>query len=51
MKVNDNEIAIKNNKVIKNKNTKINSSEKNELEISSLKMTDNNKLKKIINID
>jgi hypothetical protein len=46
MKVNDNEIAIKNNKVIKNKNTKINSSEKNELEISTLKMTDNNKLKK-----
>jgi hypothetical protein len=46
MKVNDNEIAIKNNKVIKNKNTKISSLEKNELEISSSKMNDNNKLKK-----
>lgn len=31
MKVNDNEIAIKNNKVIKNKNTKINSLEKMNL--------------------
>ena len=51
MKVNDNENTIKNNKVIKNRNIKINGSEKNELEISSLKMNDNNKLKKVINID
>jgi len=46
MKVNDNEITIKNNKVMKNKNPKMNNSEKTELEISSLKINDNNKLKK-----
>ena len=46
MKVNDNEITIKKNKVIKNKNSKIRNSEKNEVEISSIKMNYNNKLKK-----